>query len=80
MPGRLPVPDVKTLVKTAASIPTVGYVENSRFYYPRRGGIQRQYQAALERVRDKVAIRAGEAVKEVSGRGGRMVVNGVEVT
>jgi len=79
MPGRLPVPDVKTLIKTAAGIPTVGYAEQSRFYYPRRGGIQRQYQAALERVRDRVAVRAGEAVEEVGRRGGRLAVNGVEV-
>ena len=79
MPGRLPVPDVKTLVKTAAGMPTVGYAEQSRFYYPRVGGIQKQYEAVLDEVRDRVAVRAGEAVKEVKKAGGRLVVNGVEV-
>jgi len=79
IPGRLPVPDVKTLIKTAAGIPTVGYVENSRFYYPRRGGIQRQYEAALAKVRERVVLRLGEAVKEVKKTGGGLVVNGVEV-
>jgi protoporphyrinogen oxidase len=73
------VPDVKTLIKTAAGIPTVGYAEQSRFYYPRRGGIQRQYQAALERIEDKAAVHAGEAVEEARRRGGKLTVNGEEV-
>jgi len=78
IPGRLPVPDVKALIKAAAGMPTVGYVEQSRFYYPRRGGIQRQYEAALERVRGRVAVRLGESVREIKRAGGRLVINGVE--
>jgi len=36
-----------------------------RFYYPRRGGIQRLYEAALKKARGRVAVRLGEAVREV---------------
>jgi protoporphyrinogen oxidase len=34
-PGRLPLPSLEDIVKTVAGIPTVGYKEQSIFYYPR---------------------------------------------
>lgn len=37
IPGRLPLPSLDEIVKAVAGIPTVGYREQSVFYYPRRG-------------------------------------------
>lgn len=45
-PGRLPVPDWRDVVRSGAGVPTTGYAEQARFYYPRSGGIQALYDAA----------------------------------
>jgi protoporphyrinogen oxidase len=50
IPGRTPMPDVRALVRAAAGISTVGYKEQATLFYPRSGGIQTLYKAALERV------------------------------
>ncbi|MEM0262262.1 MAG: NAD(P)-binding protein [Nitrososphaerota archaeon] len=49
MPGRLPIPDWRDVVRSAMGQPTIGYVEQSKFYYPRRGGIQRLFDATMKR-------------------------------
>ena len=49
IPGRLPLPSLDEIVKAVAGIPTVGYREQSVFYYPKRGGILKQWEAAYRR-------------------------------
>jgi len=44
IPGRLPLPSLEDIVKSIAGIPTVGYKEQAIFYYPRRGGIIKQWE------------------------------------
>ncbi|MEM4474532.1 MAG: FAD-dependent oxidoreductase [Candidatus Bathyarchaeia archaeon] len=51
-PGRVPMPDWKDIVRSAIGIPTVGYIEQSIFYYPRFGGIQALF--------DSIAKKAGK--------------------
>jgi len=75
-PGRLPVPDWRGVVRAAAGVPVVGYVEQSTFYYPLRGGIQALFDAALQRVSGKVAMVKGERVVELKKRETHWVING----
>ena len=44
IPGRLPLPSLEDIVKSIAGIPTIGYKEQAVFYYPRRGGIIKQWK------------------------------------
>ncbi|MEM0369005.1 MAG: hypothetical protein QXN57_06145, partial [Desulfurococcaceae archaeon] len=44
-PGRLPVPDWRDVVKSALGIPTIGYSEQAKFYYPARGGIYALFES-----------------------------------
>ncbi|MBS7641982.1 NAD(P)-binding protein [Candidatus Bathyarchaeota archaeon] len=46
-PGRLPIPDWRDVVRSAMGQLTIGYIEQSRFYYPRYGGIQRIFDCAM---------------------------------
>lgn len=65
-PGRLPVPDWKTVTRAAVGIPTTGYTEQTRFYYPLKGGIQALYDAAKQRALSKgTALRGGEPVESI---------------
>ncbi|MEM3605028.1 MAG: NAD(P)-binding protein [Candidatus Bathyarchaeia archaeon] len=48
-PGRLPIPDWRDVVKSAMGQPTTGYVEQSKFYYPRHGGIQKLFDNAINK-------------------------------
>jgi protoporphyrinogen oxidase len=66
-PGRLPIPDWRDLVHAAVGIPTEGYREQARFYYPRRGGIQSLYEAVLNRVLEsgKAVVLKGEVVDKI---------------
>jgi len=76
-PGRLPVPDWRAVARAAAGVPTVGYVENAKFYYPLRGGIQALYNAARRRAEERGArFVQGEPVESVAAKGGGVVVNG----
>jgi len=76
-PGRLPVPDWRAVAKAAAGVPTVGYVEQAKFYYPLRGGIQALYNAARKRAEERGArFVQGEPVESVVVKGGVVVVNG----
>jgi len=56
-PGRLPIPDWREVVRSAVGIPTHGYIEQARFYYPLKGGIQ-----ALFNVVYKEALNQGGLV------------------
>jgi len=76
-PGRLPVPDWRAVAKATAGVPTVGYVEQAKFYYPLRGGIQALYNAARRRAEERGArFVQGEPVESVAAKGGVVVVNG----
>ncbi|MGB9841199.1 MAG: protoporphyrinogen/coproporphyrinogen oxidase [Candidatus Bathyarchaeales archaeon] len=55
-PGRLPIPDWRDVVKSAAGIPTVGYVEQSLFYYPKCGGIQALFDSAAKEAK-KIGVK-----------------------
>ncbi|MEM2104441.1 MAG: FAD-dependent oxidoreductase [Candidatus Bathyarchaeia archaeon] len=50
-PGRLPIPNWKDVVKSAIGIHTVGYVEQSLFYYPKSGGIQALFDSAEKKAK-----------------------------
>jgi len=49
IPGRLPAPNWRDVVKSATGIPTVGYKEQATFHYPLRGGILALYNSALNK-------------------------------
>jgi len=75
-PGRLPIADWKEIVKSSVGVPTVGYVEQSIFYYPRKGGLQALYDAALEKaVGTGVNFLWGERVATVKNAGGKWLIN-----
>jgi len=66
IPGRLPIPDWRDVVRSAVGIPTVGYREQARFYYPLRGGIQMLYNSVYERALSKgVIFKQGTRVASV---------------
>lgn len=74
-PGRLPVPDWRDVVRAAAGVPVVGYIEQSTFYYPLRGGIQALFEAALQRAGKGVALLKGERVTELKKRNNCWAIN-----
>jgi protoporphyrinogen oxidase len=75
IPGRLPLPSLDEIVKAVAGIPTVGYREQSVFYYPRRGGIVKQWEAAYRRA-EALGVRfLRERVVEVKRVGGEFLIN-----
>jgi len=52
-PGRLPVPDWRDVVRSALGIPTIGYREQARFYYPLQGGIHALYDSVYKKALSK---------------------------
>lgn len=46
-PGRLPVPEIPEIARAIAGIESVGYREQARFLYPRKGGILSLYESLL---------------------------------
>jgi protoporphyrinogen oxidase len=76
MPGRLPLPSLEDIVKAVAGLPTVGYKEQARFYYPRRGGIVKQWEVAYERAKSLGVEFLRVEVREVKALLGEYVVNG----
>jgi len=49
-PGRLPIPNLEVMIKSAAGIPNIGYEEQAHFYYPKRGGIQSLFNSLFDKV------------------------------
>ncbi len=76
IPGRLPLPSLEDIVKAVAGLPTVGYAEQSTFYYPKRGGIYQQWRTAYERAASLGVRFVKEEVREVRRAGSEFVVNG----
>lgn len=76
IPGRLPIPDWREVVKSAVGIPSTGYREQAKFYYPVRGGIQSLYKAVYSRaVEQGAVVLVSTPVHSVRKRGGLLVVN-----
>ena len=76
IPGRLPLPSLEDVVRAVAGIPTVGYREQAVFYYPRRGGIMKQWEAAYRRA-EALGVRfLREWVMEVKRVGDEFLING----
>ncbi|MEM0241074.1 MAG: FAD-dependent oxidoreductase [Candidatus Nezhaarchaeales archaeon] len=49
IPGRLPLPDWKEVVKAAVGLPSTGYIEQAVFYYPAKGGIEALFNSVYEK-------------------------------
>ncbi|MCS7111905.1 MAG: hypothetical protein RMI45_00600 [Ignisphaera sp.] len=65
-PGRLPIPNWRDVVRSAIGIPTQGYLEQAKFYYPLKGGIQALYSAVYERVANEgVALVKNNRVESI---------------
>jgi protoporphyrinogen oxidase len=75
-PGRLPLPSLEDIVKTVAGIPTVGYKEQSIFYYPRKGGIFKQWESAYVTAKTLGVTFLREDVRKVKNISGEYVLNG----
>jgi len=75
-PGRVPTPDWKDILRSCAGIPTEGYKEQSRFYYPLKGGIQSLYEAVIERALAKgLKIVRGEIIRNIKRIGDEWIIN-----
>ena len=75
-PGRLPLPDWRTVIKAGVGMETKGYIEQSRFYYPYKGGIKSLYKAAYNKIRGKIKILTGTSIQSLYKRNGKWVING----
>ena len=76
IPGRLPIPSIDDIIDAVAGIPIVGYREQALFYYPRRDGIIRQWEAAYRRAEALGVVFLKDTVREVRRVSDYYVVNG----
>ena len=77
IPGRLPIPSLEDIVKAVAGLPTIGYKENSVFFYPRKGGIRKQWEAA-RKYAESLGVRFLKMeVREVKSSSSGYLINGV---
>jgi len=56
MAGRIPKPPPEDIIKSAAGIPTEGYLPQLYFYYPRQGGINALIKSLIDRFNQKIRI------------------------
>jgi protoporphyrinogen oxidase len=77
IPGRLPIPSLEDIVKAVAGIPTVGYKENALFYYPRKGGIIKQWEIAFKRSKELGVRFLKTVVKDVKVSSEGYIINGM---
>lgn len=76
VPGRLPNPELEEILKSVAGIESVGYKEQSKFYYPIQGGIQSLYDSLLNKLIDLgVRIKMSSTVKKIEKRGNTFTIN-----
>lgn len=75
IPSRLPIPSMEDVIKATAGIPVVGYKEQAVFYYPRKGGIVKQWEAAYRRAETLGTKFVKTEVKEVKTVKDGYVVN-----
>jgi protoporphyrinogen oxidase len=77
IPGRLPLPNLKDVIAGVAGIPTVGYAEQAKFYYPKNGGIKALYDSLRSEVEKKqVEIVYNETVTKIKKADNNWVING----
>jgi len=77
IPGRLPLPSLEDIVKAVAGLPTIGYKENALFYYPKKGGIRKQWEAARNYAESLGVRFLRMEVREVKSSSSEHVINGV---
>ncbi|MEM0135916.1 MAG: NAD(P)-binding protein [Thermoplasmatales archaeon] len=76
-PGRLPFPQLEDVLKSAAGIPTIGYKEQSFFYYPKIGGIQALYNSLLKEVElNGAELIDNENISKIDHEEDTFVING----
>jgi len=76
IPGRLPIPDWRDVIRSGAGVTTEGYREQARFYYPSRGGIQALYNAVLERaIARGLKVIKGMRVEKIRRASDRWIIN-----
>jgi len=73
----LPIPSLEDIVKAVAGIPTVGYKENALFYYPRKGGIIKQWEIAFKRSKELGVRFLKTVVKDVKVSSDGYIINGM---
>lgn len=75
-PGRLPIPEWKNVIRSGAGVITEGYVEQAKFYYPLKGGIQALYNSVFEKAVSKgLNIIRGVKVEKIKKIGDKWVIN-----
>ncbi|MEM0469488.1 MAG: FAD-dependent oxidoreductase [Desulfurococcaceae archaeon] len=75
-PGRLPIPDWRDIVKSALGMPTIGYSEQAKFYYPFKGGIYALFEPVLKEAVDRgVQIITNYPVSSIRKMDRHLVVN-----
>ncbi|MBS7649480.1 NAD(P)-binding protein [Candidatus Bathyarchaeota archaeon] len=75
-PGRLPIPDWRDVVKSAIGQPTIGYREQSKFYYPGHGGIQRLFDNVMRKaVESGVCFIKGYKIKNIKRANEGWIIN-----
>lgn len=78
IPGRLPQPDIRSLIRSVAGIPTIGYIENAYFYYPAKGGIQALYDSVLSKIKQEgchIKIISGERIEKIKRIENEYIIN-----
>lgn len=76
IPGRLPIPYWRDIVKSAMNKPTIGYKEQSRFYYPKHGGIQCLFNSVMERaIKEGVNYIKGYKIKSIKRKVDGWLIN-----
>jgi protoporphyrinogen oxidase len=75
IPGRFPLPSLEDIVRAVAGLPTVGYKEQALFYYPKKGGIIKQWEAAYKRAKSLGVKFLRAEVRDVKVLSGEYIVN-----
>jgi len=64
------------VIRSAIGIPTIGYTEQAKFYYPLKGGIQALYNAAKQRALEKgVMLEGGKPVESIKAKNDILINN-----
>ena len=75
-PGRLPYPELKDIVRSIAGVESIGYKEQSGFFYPKYGGIQSLYDSLIAIVKSLgVKVSMSTLVSKVKRNKGSFIVN-----
>jgi len=76
-PGRLPFPELNSMLLTVAGIPNVGYKEQAYFYYPKTGGISSLYNSLYTLIQGDIDLLNDERVTLITKcMNDRLEING----